>query len=115
MSQQRSNDDLTAAHGIELLLNGILDHAIYMLDRGGFIRSWNAGAQNLYRYTREDAIGAHVAKLFTKQDQDHEVPKQILSKAAAAGRDESEGWRVRKDGSRFWALAVTEAIRDQHG
>jgi PAS domain S-box-containing protein len=98
---------------LELLLSAVTDYAIYMLDPEGFVATWNAGAQRIKGYAREEIVGQHFSKFFTDEDQQRDLPRQILSLVRQSGRYESEGWRVRKDGRRFWAVAVMEAIRDQ--
>ena len=100
---------------LQLLLDSVVDYAIYMIDLDGKVQSWNSGAQRLKGYSPEEIIGQPFSRFFTVEDQEREFPKQVLVQAARAGRFESEGWRVRKDGSRFWALAVVDAIRDHDG
>jgi PAS domain S-box-containing protein len=97
---------------LELLIDSIIDYAIYMIDLDGRVASWNSGAARLMGYAAEEMIGQPFAKLFTPEDQAREFPQGALGAAARTGRFESEGWRVRADGSRFWALAVIDAVRD---
>jgi PAS domain S-box-containing protein len=100
---------------LQLLIDSVVDYAIYMIDLNGSVVSWNAGAARLKGYTAEQIIGQPFAKFFTPEDQAKELPREALAVAAKTGRFESEGWRVRADGSRFWALAVIDAVRDHEG
>src|SRR5277367_6378011 len=86
-----------------MLLDGIKDYAVYMLDVDGRVASWNAGAARIKGYTAEEIIGTHVSCFYIEADRDRNRPKKALREAATAGRFEEEGWRVRKDGSKFWA------------
>ena len=110
--QRPSRDD---ALRLLLLINSVIDYAIYMIDLDGRVASWNSGAARLKGYRAEDIIGQPFAKFFTLEDQAREFPQQALAVAARTGRFESEGWRVRADGSRFWTLAVIDAVRDRDG
>jgi PAS domain S-box-containing protein len=100
---------------LQLLIDSVVDYAIYMIDLDGRIASWNPGAARLKGYRAEEIIGQPYAKFFTPEDQARELPRQALATAAQTGRFESEGWRVRADGTRFWALAVIDAVRDHDG
>jgi PAS domain S-box-containing protein len=106
-----SNDALR----LQLLLDSVVDYAIYMIDLEGRVTSWNAGAARLKGYSADEIIGQPFAKFFTPEDQARELPREALEAAARTGRFESEGWRVRADGTRFWALAVLDAVRDEEG
>ena len=99
----------------QLLVNAISDYAIYMLDPNGKVASWNPGAQRFKGYTADDVIGQHFQMFFTEEDQSSDAPGRALQIAARDGRYETEGWRVRKDGTRFWAHAVVDAIRSPRG
>src|SRR5271163_3880595 len=112
------NDRRPAGHGawpVQLLIDSVVDYAIYMIDLDGRVASWNSGAARLKGYSANEIIGQPFAKFFTPEDQATEFPQQALAAAARTGRFESEGWRVRSDGSRFWALAVIDAVRDHDG
>jgi PAS domain S-box-containing protein len=98
-----------------LLVDAITDYAIYMLDIEGCISSWNTGAQRFKGYTEQEILGEHFSRFYTPEDLAAGVPATALSTAEAEGRFEAEGWRVRKDGQRFWAHVVIDAIRDPHG
>jgi PAS domain S-box-containing protein len=106
---------ITEAQRFQLLVESVTDYAIYMLDARGFVTSWNAGAQLLKGYSPSEAIGRHFARFFTPEDRAAGMPERILRTATEVGRAESEGFRLRKDGSRFWALAVVHAIRAADG
>jgi len=97
------------------LLDGVRDYAIYLLDREGNVTTWNPGAERTKQYTADEIIGKHFSRFFTQEDIDKGRPAELLQRAAERGRVESEGWRVRKDGSRFWANIVLTAIRDASG
>jgi PAS domain S-box-containing protein len=99
----------------ELLINGITDYAIYMLDPSGRITTWNPGAERFKGYTADEIVGEHFSRFFTQEDRDSDMPARALRIAAREGRFEAEGWRVRKDGSRFWGNAVLDPIRAEDG
>jgi PAS domain S-box-containing protein len=94
----------------QLLVDAVTDYSIYMLDPGGFIASWNSGAQRFKGYTEPEIIGEHFSKFYTAEDRATGLPQRALDTAAREGKFESEGWRVRKDGSRFWAHVVIDPI-----
>ena len=96
-------------------VHAVTDYAIYLLDPNGVIASWNSGAERLKGFTETEAIGSHFSRFFTPEDRAANKPATALAAAAETGRWEDEGWRVRKDGSRFWALAVLDAIREPAG
>jgi PAS domain S-box-containing protein len=97
------------------LVEGVIDYAIYMLDPSGYISTWNAGAERAKGYVRDEIVGQHFSKFFTSEDRAAELPQRALEIAAREGRFEQEGWRIRKDGARFWANAVIDAVRDGSG
>jgi PAS domain S-box-containing protein len=98
-----------------LLVQGVTDYAIYMLDSDGRVSNWNPGAQRIKGYLPHEAIGQHFSLFYTEEDRKAGVPQLALDTAAGEGRFEKEGWRVRKDGSRFWAHVIIDAIRDADG
>jgi PAS domain S-box-containing protein len=98
-----------------LLVSGITDYAIYLLDVDGRVVNWNAGAQRFKGYTAEEIVGQNFARFYKPADQGKGLPQRALQTAAAEGKFETEGWRVRKDGSTFWAHVVIDAIRDDAG
>ncbi len=97
-----------------LLVQGVSDYAIYMLDPTGVVTNWNLGAQRIKGYLPGEIIGHHFSKFYTDEDRQAGEPQKALETAERAGRFEKEGWRVRKDGTRFWAHVVIDAIRDDH-
>jgi PAS domain S-box-containing protein len=98
-----------------ILVQGVTDYAIFMLDPEGRVTNWNAGAQRIKGYTPGEIIGEHFSRFYTPEDFDAGVPKKALETARETGRYEAEGWRLRKDGTRFWASVVLDAIRDEDG
>jgi PAS domain S-box-containing protein len=98
-----------------LLVAGVTDYALYMLDPNGVITSWNAGAQRIKGYRADEVIGHHYSRFFTPADRAAGLPLRALATALHEGRYEAEGWRVRKDGSLFWVNAIIDAIRDEQG
>jgi PAS domain S-box-containing protein len=98
-----------------LLIDAVKDYAIISLDANGLVTSWNSGAQRLRGYSAEEIVGQHVRRLYLKEDIERGKLEEELRRAAAEGHVEEEGWRVRKDGSRFWAEVVTTALRDSRG
>jgi PAS domain S-box-containing protein len=97
------------------LVEGVRDYAIYLLDREGYITTWNPGAERIKHYSAEEIMGKHFSRFFTQEDAERARPAELLRLAAERGRIEEEGWRVRKDGSRFWANVILTAIRDSTG
>lgn len=106
---------LTAERRFELLVSGISDYAIYMLSPEGIVSSWNAGAERFKGYAADEIIGQHFSRFYTPEDQATGLPAQALQTALRKGKFESEGWRVRKDGTRFWTSVVIDAIYDTNG
>jgi PAS domain S-box-containing protein len=100
---------------LQLLIDSVIDYAIYMIDIDGRVVSWNSGAARLKSYRAEEVVGQPFAIFFTPEDQARELPVKALEIAARTGRFETEGWRVRKDGTRFWGLAVVDPVRDHDG
>ena len=98
-----------------LLVQGVLDYAIFMLDPAGFISSWNAGAARIKGYSADEIIGQHFSVFYPPEDVAAGKPARELEVAIAQGRAEDEGWRIRKDGTRFWANVVITALLDEHG
>jgi len=98
-----------------LLVQSVKDYAIFLLDPEGNVSSWNEGAQRIKGWTADEIVGEHFSKFYPKVDRDNGKPEMLLRMAAAEGRFEDEGWRVRKDGSLFWADVVITALRDHKG
>lgn len=99
----------------QLLVEAVIDYAIYMLDPSGIVASWNSGAQRFKGYTESEILGEHFSKFYPEEDRLAGVPQRALETAAREGRFEAEGWRVRKDGARFWAHVVIDPIRTPDG
>ena len=99
----------------KLLVQGVSDYAIYMLDPEGVVANWNLGAHRIKGYTSEEIIGNHFSIFYTDEDREAGEPQKVLEIVERDGRLEKEGWRVRKDGSRFWAHVIIDAIRDDDG
>ena len=98
-----------------ILVQGIKDYAIFMLDPTGVIANWNSGAQHVKGYAEDEIVGAHFSIFYTPDDHAAGLPDRAIATAEREGRFVGEGWRVRKDGTRFWADVVIDAIRDKDG
>jgi PAS domain S-box-containing protein len=99
----------------KLLVQSIVDYAIYMLDPKGFVTSWNAGAERIKGFQTEEIVGQHFSKFYTEEDREAGLPAKVLETARREGKFQGEGWRVRKDGSRFWASVVIDRINGEDG
>ena len=108
---QSKLDGINNARRLQLLIDAIVDYAIYMIDVDGTVRSWNSGAERLKGYSADEIIGRSFSSFYTADERAKGLPQTGLKIAAEAGRFSSEGWRVRKDGSHFWALVVIEVQR----
>ncbi len=97
------------------MVAGITDCAIYLLDPSGCVVSWNPGAERIKGYTQEEIAGRHFSIFYTEDERADAVPDRALATAAREGKYEAEGWRLRKDGTRFWASVLIDTIRGQHG
>jgi PAS domain S-box-containing protein len=106
---------LSEARSFELLVESVTDYAIYMLSPEGRIVSWNAGAERFKGYTKDEIIGEHFSRFYTEEDRATALPARALGTATTEGRFEGEGWRVRKDGKRFWAHVIIDRICDKSG
>jgi PAS domain S-box-containing protein len=115
MAPNTTDHDALREHRFETLVNAVVDYAIYMIDADGAIVTWNAGARRFKGYEADEIIGRPYATFFLPEDLEAGLPGRILATAAREGRFEGEGWRLRKDGTRFWAHAVVDAIRDESG
>ncbi len=98
-----------------LLVQSVTDYAIYMLDPQGRVSSWNAGAERFKGYSANEILGEHFSRFYTEEDKQADLPRIVLETAEREGRFEAEGWRVRKDGSRFWANVIVDPIRNGDG
>jgi PAS domain S-box-containing protein len=104
-----------AAEEFRLLVESVKDYAIFLLDRAGYVMSWNAGAERIKQYTAEEILGEHFSRFYEPEDQAAGVPARALETAAREGRFDGRGWRVRKDGSRFFAHVTITALYDKRG
>src|ERR1700691_735165 len=104
--QERYEESRTADGRYRLLVEGISDYAIYLLSPDGTVTSWNRGAEIFKGYRADEIIGRHFSEFYTPEDRENGAPARALEMAARDGSYESEGWRVRKDGGRFWAYVV---------
>jgi PAS domain S-box-containing protein len=98
-----------------LLVESVVDYSLFMIDREGIVRNWNPGAQRTQGYTADEIVGRHFSVFYTDEDRKAGLPARALQTAVETGKYEAEGWRVRKDGTRFWASIVIDAIRDEQG
>ncbi|KQQ97600.1 PAS domain-containing sensor histidine kinase [Massilia sp. Leaf139] len=105
---------LTDEQRFQYLISGISDYAIYMLDPEGHVSSWNAGAQRFKGYLAPEILGQHFSRFYTPEDRAVDLPKRALATALTEGKYEAEGWRMRQDGTRFWASVVIDPIYDEH-
>lgn len=110
------NDFLVAAdERFHFLVDNVTEYAIFMLDQTGAVMTWNAGATRIKGYTEDEILGQHFSVFFVHDDVLDGKPQRLLDHALASGRVIDEGWRVRKDGSRFWANVVITALTDDDG
>src|SRR4051794_3786827 len=107
--QEGSSQQLASDHGFRLLVESVKDYALIMLDANGIVVSWNAGAEYIKGYTPQEIIGAHFSRFYPPEDVAARKPEKELELAERDGRVEDEDWRVRKDGTRFWANVVITA------
>src|SRR5947209_14740715 len=115
LSKSRGAHQARDADLFRLLVDRVLDYAIFLLTTDGYVASWNAGAERLKGYVAGEIIGQSFERFYTPEDRAVGRPMELLARARVAGRVEEEGWRVRKDGSRFWASVVITALRDDSG
>jgi PAS domain S-box-containing protein len=116
-TEQRAAQDVIRSQDQQMrsILESVRDYAIYLLDSDGYILTWSPGGERIKGYTADDIVGKHFSRFFTLEDVERDHPAELMRLAAARGRFEEEGWRVRKDGSRFWADSILTAIRDSSG
>src|SRR5207248_5452166 len=110
--QQRRRDLFESERNFRLLVEGVSDYALYTLDPGGVVTSWNIGGQRIKGYSADEIIGQHFSRFYTEADRANGKPARALRIAREQGRYEEEGWRVRKDGTFFWASVVIDPIRE---
>src|SRR2546422_2287287 len=115
MKSGASHAALDAEVSFRLLVESVKDYAIFMLDPEGRVLTWNRGAEAIKGYRPGEIIGKHFSRFYLPEDVQSRKPERALETATSAGRVEDEGWRTRKDGSRFWANVVITAVRDGHG
>ena len=114
MSSSPSHGMADSPERLGMFVSSITDYAIYMLTPQGRVSSWNAGAERFKGYTASEIIGQHFSRFYTDEDQAAGLPERALRLAETTGKFEAEGWRVRKDGTRFWATVVIDPIRNEH-
>jgi PAS domain S-box-containing protein len=113
--QDKHDATLGELQNYKLLVDSVQDYAIFLMDSHGFIRTWNKGAARLKGYTTDDIVGKHFSQFYQAEDKESGKPQWELEVAAKVGRVEDEGWRLRKDGSRFWASVIITALFDGDG
>ncbi len=114
-AQQTQRNLADSEERFQLLVESVSDYAIFLLDPNGYVQSWNAGAQRFKGYKAEEAIGKHFSIFYTQKDIDRQHPQNELTIALKEGRFEEEGWRVRQDGSQFWANVVITKLVNSGG
>jgi PAS domain S-box-containing protein len=115
MKSSEHANPVAAARRLQLLIDAVVDYAIYMIDLEGTVLSWNSGAARMKGYSADEIIGRNFAEFYTEGERAAGLPQTALATARRTGRFHGEGWRVRKDGTRFWALVVIDAIKDEQG
>jgi len=117
VTEQRAAQEALRRNDQQLrsIVESIRDYAIYLLDNEGYIQTWNPGAERIKGYAGDEVLGLHFSRFFVQEDLDRGRPAELLRLAVERGRVEVEGWRVRKDGTRFWADAVITAVHDSTG
>lgn len=117
ISQHRKTEDALrqSEEQFRSIVDRVRDYAIFCLDQAGIITTWNAGAEHVKGYLANEIVGQHFSRFYVEEDVARGIPEMDMERAAATGRAQSEGWRVRKDGSRFWAHTVLTAIRNDQG
>jgi PAS domain S-box-containing protein len=115
-SQRQAADALHESElHFRMLVDAVVDYAIYMLDPHGIVSSWNSGAQRIKGYSADEIVGRHFSEFYTPEDRAAGVPERAMAQATGGTPFQAEGWRVRKDGSRFWASVTLSSIRDANG
>ena len=113
MSEQSTAREIAQRYDQQFrsVVESVSDYAIYLLDSEGHVKTWNPGSERIKGYTEQEAVGQHISRFFSEEDLGRNKPASLLRQAATRGRVADEGWRVRKDGSRFWADSILTAIR----
>src|SRR5918994_1934948 len=112
---QRFDASLSDDGRYRILVEAVTDYAIYMLNADGIVSSWNPGARRFKGYEASEILGEHFSRFYTEADRATGLPQRALETAAREGKFENEGWRCRKDGTRFWAYVVIDPIKDGAG
>ncbi|MHC8350767.1 hybrid sensor histidine kinase/response regulator [Pseudomonas sp. RT4P38] len=115
MSEDRTKTSAIEDSRFRLLIDAVIDYAIYMIDPDGIITSWNSGAKRFKGYEEAEILGQHFSRFYTEEDRRAGLPQRALDTAIREGRFEGEGWRVRKDGTHFWCHVVIDPILDPSG
>ncbi len=115
IAQQMNPHEIGGNRRFELLVNAVKDYAIYLLDRDGYVASWNAGAERFKGYTADEIIGQHFSRFYTEEDRQAGEPERALRLARETGKYEVESWRQRKDGTRFRAGVLIDPVLDENG
>jgi len=117
LTERKQQEDALrrSEQSFRLLVQGVTDYAIYMLDEQGIVTNWNAGAERIKGYRPEEVVGQHFSMFYTEEDRENGLPARALDIARSAGSFVTEGWRVGKGGKRFWAGVVIDPIRDDSG
>jgi PAS domain S-box-containing protein len=112
---QKKNEQLALSEErYHKMIEEVQDYAIILLDKNGFIQNWNVGAEKIKGYPAQEIIGKNFQVFYREEDRQRELPQRLLSEASKTGRAIHEGWRVRKDGSKFWGSIVITALHDEH-
>jgi PAS domain S-box-containing protein len=112
LSRQEGSTQKIEAALYERLVQSVVDYAIFMLDEGGHVSSWNPGAERIKGYSTDEILGKHFSRFYTPEDRERDAPGKALETARREGRFTAEGWRLRKDGTRFWASVVIDPVKD---
>jgi PAS domain S-box-containing protein len=115
LAAQKHTETTQELKRYQMLVESVRDYAIFLLDKDGYVTSWNKGAERLKGYKPKEIIGRHFSTFYTEKDKSAHRPENELKIAARVGRVEDEGWRVRKDGNKFWANVIITALRDHKG
>jgi len=115
MAGHENRSGIGQASRLQLLIDAVVDYAIYMLDPDGRVVSWNSGAARLTGYAADDIIGRPISDFHTPEDRKAGLPQKALRTVREKGRFHSEGWQVRKDGTQFWASVVIDPVYDKSG
>jgi PAS domain S-box-containing protein len=117
ITEQRAALEALRANDQQLrsVIDSVRDYAIYLLDPEGHVATWNPGGERIKGYTADEIVGKHFSRFFAQEDIERGRPAELLRLAAQRGRVEDQGWRIRKDGSRFWTDSILSAIRDSAG